>query len=196
MPMAGGYSPPAMIKKNMKKILFILCTLSACLVPQWEIQAQATTLVKPRVYTLINQLLAPKQNLTTNSQASPSLTATNTLAGWEPTLVPYSGGHPIGLSLYIGNTNVLANTSNVVVSAYRAYDINGGSSGIGTAWGTNFETTAFWSWTVAFGTGATTNLVMTNLLTTQWEPATAIGFTLNNQCNSNVTYSLIMSQAP
>ena len=179
----------------MKKILSF-CILSACLVPQRDIQAQATTLVKPRVYTLINQLLGPKQNLTTNGQASPGLNATNTLAGWEPTLVPYSGAHPIGLSLYIGNTNVLASTSNVVVSAYRAYDINGGSTGIGTAWGTNFETTAFWTWTVSFGTGTSTNLVMTNLLATQWEPATAIGFTLNNQCNSNVTYTLTMSQAP
>jgi len=172
----------------MKKILSLALLALSAFSLQPSAFAQATTLVKPRQYVLFNGLLAPKQALSTNGTG----VATNMLACWTNTLTPYSCSHPIGLSGIISTTNNMANASNLVVSCYRAFDILGGAS-IGTAYGTNFETTAFFTWTIPW---TTNQITLTNIAPALWEPATSIGFTVNNQCNSNVNFTLTMSQAP
>jgi hypothetical protein len=110
------------------------------------------------------------------------------------TLTPYSGAHPIGLSAIITTTNNMAHASNIVVNVFPAYDNFGGNTnGIGQAYGTNFATVPIYTWSVPW---ITNEIVLTNLMTSQWEPATSIGFTISNACTSNVSFTFTVSQAP
>ena len=172
----------------MKKLLsaaFVLLSLSPGLV-----HGQATTLVKPRQYTLVSsQLLTNSQSMTNNS----GLPGQN-IGVFTNTLTPYSGSHSIGLAAFITVTNNLPGISNVVINIYPAYDNNGGSTnGIGQSYGTNFATVPIFTWNVAYKTNA---VVMTNLMTSQWEPATSLGYTISNASSSNIVLTLIQSQAP
>jgi hypothetical protein len=152
--------------------------------------AQATTLVKPRQYTLVSSmLLTSSQTINTNS-ALPG----QTIGVFTNTLTPYSGSHPIGLAAFITCTNNLPGTSNVVINIYPAYDNNGGNTnGINGSYGTNFATVPIFTWNVAYRTNA---VVMTNLMSGQWEPATSLGYTISNASASNIVLTLIQSQSP
>ena len=168
-------------------------TCLSCLMVQ-RAEAQSTASVRPRIYQLLTGvLLAPKQLLNTNANSTlPGIT--NLVACWTNTLTPATGTHPIGLMLTVNITNNLANPSNIVVNVYPAYDVSIGSSGIGQAMGTNFMTnTPILSWTNSY---TTNNVFWTNIPPLNWEPATSLGFTVNNLCNSNTSVSLQMSQAP
>ena len=151
---------------------------------------QATTLVKPRQYTLISSMLLTNSQVINTNSALPG----QTIGAFTNTLTPYSGSHPVGLAAFITCTNNLPGTSNVVISVYPAYDNNGGNAnGIGISYGTNFSTVPIFTWNVAYKTNA---VVMTNLTATQWEPATSLGYTISNASASNIVLTLIQSQSP
>lgn len=178
----------------MKKFLRLCAAaaLAAALLGGNSARAQATTLVRPRITNILSGVLfTAKENLATNATL-PS----QPVAGFAPTLVPYSGSHPIGLSLTVGTTNLIPGTSNVVVTVYPAYDIGGGNStGIGQAYGTNFLTnTPLLTWTVNYGSNGVA--AWTNIAPSVWEPATSLGYVVSNGCNSNATLTLLQVQAP
>jgi hypothetical protein len=151
--------------------------------------AQATATVKPRQYVLWNGLLTAKQAITTNA----ALPGQN-IGVFTNTLIPFTGSHAIGITGIIQTTNALAGASNMVVSVYQAMDVGGGNAfGIGPAYGTNFATAPLTTYTWSYSTNA---IVTTNIATAVWEPATSLGFTISNGCNSNTTFALIMSVAP
>jgi len=151
---------------------------------------QATTLVKPRQYTLVSSMLLTA-NLAVNTNAA--LPGQN-IGVFTNTLTPYSGSHPIGLAAFITCTNNLPGTSNVVINVYPAYDNFGGNTnGIGQSYGTNFATVPIFTWNVAYKTNA---VVMTNLMAATWEPATSLGYTISNASASNIVLTLIQSQSP
>lgn len=174
--------------------LILLCLF--LLAPRAHGQA-ATTTVRPRQFILIPlQVLTSKQAIITNANL-PSSIATNTpqnIGFYTNTLIPFTGSHPIGAELIIQSTNALTGSSNVVVNFYRAIDVGGGNtSGIGTAYGTNFETIPCLTWTATY---AASTIQITNFPTTTWEPATAIGCTISNGCTSNTSVELLLTVAP
>jgi hypothetical protein len=175
----------------MKKLIPLILSLASLVCAQ-RAHAQATTLVKPRQYVLFSGTLTNKQAITTNA-ALPG----QTIGLWTNTLTAYSGSHPVGLSLIIQTTNNLlapSGPSNVVVTVYPAYDNFGGNTnGLNQSYGTNFATVPILTWTASYTTNA---LVLTNLSAAQWEPATALGFTLSNGISSNTVVTFTMSQAP
>jgi hypothetical protein len=172
-------------RKVSKALLFSLLPLAFSL----SAHAQATTVVRPRQYVLFSGLLTSQQNIITNA----ALPGQN-IGVFTNTLTPYSGSHPVGLSAIITTTNNMAHASNIVVTVYPAYDNYGGNSnGIGQAYGTNFATVPIYTWTVPW---LTNEIVLTNLPASVWEPATSMGFTISNQCTSNVNFTFTMSQAP
>jgi hypothetical protein len=178
--------------KNIKRLAkkeFLLLPSALFLCAPLGARAQATTVVKPRQYILFSGLLTSLQSITTNA----ALPGQN-IGVFTNTLTPYTGSHPIGLSAIITTTNNMAHASNIVVNVYPAYDTFGGNTnGISQAYGTNFATVPIYTWTVPW---VTNEIVLTNLPTTLWEPATSMGFTISNQCTSNVTFTFTMSQAP
>ncbi|HEV7926746.1 MAG TPA: hypothetical protein VGR14_15410 [Verrucomicrobiae bacterium] len=175
--------------KRLAKRTYILPPLAFFLCAPLNAHAQATTTVKPRQYILFSGLLTNQQSLITNA----ALPGQN-IGVFTNTLTPYSGSHPIGLSAIITSTNNMAHASNIVVTVFPAYDTFGGNTnGIGQAYGTNFATVPIYTWTVPW---LTNEIVLTNLMASQWEPATSMGFTISNQCTSNVSFTFTMSQAP
>jgi hypothetical protein len=176
------------MKHTIKKLLAAgLIILTPC---YGLVYGQATTLVKPRQYTLVSSMVLTNcQAITTNS----ALPGQN-IGVFTNTLTPYSGSHPIGLAAFITVTNSLPGTSNVVITIYPAYDNNGGNTnGIGQSYGTNFATVPIFTWNVAYKTNA---VVLTNLMSSQWEPATSLGYTISNASSSNIVLTLIQSQSP
>jgi hypothetical protein len=168
---------------------FFLLPSSFLLLCSPRAEAQATTTVKPRQYILFSGLLTNQQSINTNG----ALPGQN-IGVFTNTLTPYSGSHPIGLSAIITTTNNMAHASNIVVNVYPAYDTFGGNTnGIGQSYGTNFATVPNYTWTVPWQTN---EIVLTNLMTSQWEPATSLGFTISNACTSNVNFTFTVSQAP
>jgi hypothetical protein len=182
------------MKKSLAKAFLLLASFLVLFSGAPRAAGQSTASVRPRIYTLLNNvLLAPKQNLTTNANSAfPSIT--NQVAAWTNTLTPPVGTHPIGLQVQINTTNNLAGASNLVVTVYPAYDLSIGTSGIGQGMGTNFATNCpLLTWTISY----TTNLfATTNIAPLTWEPATSFAVTVNNQCNSNTTVTVTASQAP
>lgn len=186
-------------KLSRAPLLFVLCAL--CLLCARNASAQVTTAVKPRQYVLLNsQSVSNTQYLGTNvNQPSVTLGCTNVYTN-VPTFIPFGGSsHPIGLTLQIVNSNKFAASSNIVVTVYPAYD-TGGSTGIGSAVGTNYCPVPIFVWTVSY----TTNLfVSTNIPSALWEPATSLGITVTNAATvttggapSNVLVTLTASVAP
>jgi hypothetical protein len=174
---------------RLSKGSFILLPSTFFLCMPSSAHAQATTVVKPRQYVLFSGLLTNQQSILTNA-ALPG----QSIGVFTNTLTPYSGSHPIGLSAIITSTNNMAHASNIVVTVFPAYDTFGGNTnGIGQAYGTNFATVPIYTWTVPWQTN---EIVLTNLMASQWEPATSMGFTISNQCTSNVSFTFTMSQAP
>src|SRR5580700_4138936 len=153
------------MKTPMKKIFlpFLLSVPLLACAPR--VQAQATTQVVPRQYTLFSGLLTNNQDITTNA----ALPGQN-IGVWTNTFIPFGNSHPLGLSVTVTTTNNMAHASNLVFNAYRAFD-----------------TVPFFSWTDAWTTNQVNN---TNIPTSSWEPATSIGLTISNQCTSNVTVSV------
>jgi hypothetical protein len=151
--------------------------------------AQPTTLVKPRQYTLFQGWLTNGQAITTNA-ALPG----QTIGVFTNTLTPYSGSHPLGLAALMSVTNSNPAASNITITVYPAYDNNGGNTnGINESYGTNFATVPILTWTPSYKTNAT---VLTNIASSAWEPATAMGYTISNGSSSNVYLTLIQSQSP
>jgi hypothetical protein len=152
--------------------------------------AQPTTLVKPRQYALVSSLLLTNSQVINTNSALPG----QNIGVFTNTLTPYSGSHPIGLAAFITCTNNLAGTSNVVINVYPAYDNFGGqTNGIGQSYGTNFATVPIFTWNVAYKTNA---VVLTNIASTAWEPATSLGYTISNASDLNIVVTLIQSQSP
>lgn len=153
--------------------------------------------VRPRLQLIWSGTLTSHQNLNTN--ASPPSAWSNTIAntniaGFSNTLLMAIGSHPIGLELYVTNTNTFAAASNLTINAYRAFDLTGGnSSGIGIAYGLLFESNAFFNWQPAYQTSA---LQATNIPTSLWEPGTSIGYTFSNNTLSNISIALYQIVAP
>ena len=151
---------------------------------------QATTLVKPRQYTLVSSMLFTANQVVSTNAALPG----QNIGVFTNTLTPFSGSHPIGLAAFITCTNNLPGTSNVVINVYPAFDNFGGNTnGIGQSYGTNFATVPIFTWNVAYKTNA---VVMTNLMAAAWEPATSLGYTISNASASNIVLTLIQSQSP
>ena len=148
-------------------------------------RARPPTVVKPRQYILFSGLLTNSQNITTNA----ALPGQN-IGVWTNTFIPFGNAHPLGLSVTVTTTNNMAHASNLVFNAYRAFDTNYGSGGLGARMGTNFATVPIYTWTVPWQTN---EIVLTNLMASQWEPATSMGFTISNQCTSNVSFTFTMS---
>jgi hypothetical protein len=171
----------------MKKFIPFLLSIPLLLCAQ-RAQAQATTQVVPRQYTLFSGLLTNNQNITTNA----ALPGQN-IGVWTNTFIPFANTHPLGLSITVTTTNNMAHASNLVFNAYRAFDTNYGSGGLNARMGTNFETVPFFSWTDAWTTNQVNN---TNIPASSWEPATSLGLTISNQCTSNVTVSVVLSVTP
>jgi hypothetical protein len=175
--------------KRLGKTAFILFPCAFFLGAPLGAQAQPTTLVKPRQWTLFSGWLTNSQAITNNAALPGQI-----IGAFTNTLTPYSGSHPIGLAALMSVTNSNPGASNVVVNVYPAYDINGGvGAGIGTAYGTNFATVPILTWNASYKTNAN---VLTNLASSQWEPSTSLGFTISNASSSNVFLTLVMSQAP
>jgi hypothetical protein len=176
------------MKRNIKTLLTAACILlpsSFCLV-----FGQATTLVKPRQYTLVSSMLLTNSQAINTNSALPG----QTIGVFTNTLTPYSGTHPIGLAAFITCTNNLPGTSNVVINIYPAYDNNGGNTnGLNESYGTNFATVPIFTWNVAYRTNA---VVLTNIASATWEPATSLGYTISNASASNIVLTLIQSQSP
>jgi hypothetical protein len=170
----------------MKKYILTSLFVASLAVPSL---GQSTTMVRPRQYTLFSGLLTAKQAITTNA-ALPG----QSIGLFTNTMIPFSGAHAIGLTGIISTTNTLAGASNMVVNVYQAMDAGGGNpSGIGMAYGTNFATVPLLTYTWSYTTNA---IVITNIPTAAWEPATSLGFTISNGCNSNTSFTLMMTVAP
>src|SRR5580693_8606737 len=166
--------------KSLLAAVFILLPSSFC-----PVFGQATTLVKPRQYTLVSSLLLTNSQAITTNSALPG----QTIGVFTNTLTPFSGSHPIGLAAFITCTNNLPANSNVVITIYPAYDNNGGNTnGIGQSYGTNFATVPIFTWNVSYKTNA---VVLTNLMPSQWEPSTSLGYTISNASASNIVLTLI-----
>ena len=192
----------------MKKILkflkipraALLLALPAVLTP--AAHGQATTMVRPRNYVLLNNVLFTNTELLNTNAALPTAGIGYTNVGvFTNTLIPFTGAHAIGLQLQIVNTNKFAASSNCVVTVYPAYDTGGGNaSGIGQAYGTNFSSTPLLTWTVSYQTNVTAS---TNLPATLWEPATSLGYSIaaggtatTSATPSNVWITLTQVTAP
>jgi hypothetical protein len=176
----------------MKRTIKTLLEASFILLPSSfsRVYGQATTLVKPRQYTLVSSMVLTNSQAITTNAALPG----QNIGVFTNTLTPYSGSHPIGLAAFVTVTNNLPGVSNVVITIYPAYDNNGGNTnGIGQSYGTNFATVPIFTWNVAYKTNA---VVMTNLMASQWEPATSLGYTISNASSANITLTLIQSQSP
>ncbi|HEY3861643.1 MAG TPA: hypothetical protein VGO59_07135 [Verrucomicrobiae bacterium] len=177
------------MKSHIRKL--VLAALLA--VSSRSAQAQATTQVMPRAYPVFNsQLLTSLQALPPNAIQTNVLSAT--VAGQTNTFIPYSGAHAIGLVCQIVNTNAFAQSSNVIIYVYPAYDSLGGNgSSLNGRYGTNFSTTPVLAWTI----GTLTNTIAsTNLLAGQWEPATSLGFCITNTTKSNLVVTLTQYVCP
>ncbi len=157
--------------------------------------AQSTTMVRPRLYTLLSsQLFTNNEMLNTNGALPTQIAGGQSVGVFTNTLIPFSGAHSIGLTMQIVNTNKFAANSNLVVTIYPAYDTGGGNgSGINQAYGTNFSTTPLLTWTISYQTNT---FQSTNLPATLWEPATSLGYTITNATSSNVVLTLTQSVAP
>jgi hypothetical protein len=178
--------------KNTFKFIGAVVFIATCvfMAQAPKAQAQATAQVYPRQYVLWNAVLTNNQYVTNNSALAPQL-----IGVFTNTLTPFTGPHPIGLSVILTSTNVgNTHSSNIVINAYRAFDLSGGNSNtLGGRYGTNFESSACFSWTIPWTTNETE---LTNIMPSTWEPATAIGFTISNGSSSNVVMAFTMSQAP
>ena len=187
------------LKRGLVRAGLSLLAAAAVLAPT-DAGAQITSLVVPRSYTILNNVLAgPTQVLSTNLNNGPggSNIDTNGVCGGFSTLIPFGPAHPIGLTLTWTMTNALAHPSNTVVVVYPAYDQSGTTpnvtAGLNTRFGTNVSATPILTWTVS----TTTNTVQsTNIIPALWEPATALYFVVSNVCNSNMTYTLIATIPP
>jgi hypothetical protein len=168
------------IKRGAFAAVLTLCTLHIAVCTAL---AQATTQVKPRVYTLVsNQTLSANQLLAANASTN--------------TFLAFSGSHPIGLWATVTSTNNVS-SSNVTVKVDFAYDVSGGSSNaIGASYGTNFTTTAPFVW--SFALNGTNNVVAaTNIVAGTWEPATAFRVTsVSNGAVSNINVLVQASVSP
>jgi hypothetical protein len=172
---------------------------------------QATALVSPRSYLLVsNFLMGPKSNYNAGTISNtsglsylfgssvPSWLTNQNVYALAPTLMPNGPAPPIGLMAIIQETNNLTGTSagasNIVINVYPAYDTSGGSTAsVSPRYGQLFGSNAIFTWTITHMTNGTW---VTNLPSTLWEPATALGYTISNQCNSNVTLTLIQTDVP
>jgi len=184
------------IKKVLRKACKFagLATLAFSLQPS-ALFGQATTMVRPRQYTLLSsQLFTNNEMLNTNAALPSQTPGAQTVGVFTNTLIPFSGAHAIGLTMQIVNTNKFAANSNLVVTIYPAYDIGGGNTnGINQAYGTNFSTTPLLTWTISYQTNS---FQSTNLPATIWEPATSLGYTITNATASNLVLTLTQSVAP
>jgi hypothetical protein len=179
---------------RMARGLALTAALAAALMPA-KSEGQATTMVRPRQYTLLSsQLFTNNEMLNTNAALPAAATGGQTVGVFTNTLLPFSGSHAIGLTMQIINTNKFAANSNLVVTVYPAYDTGGGSSsGINQAYGTNFSSTPLLTWTISYQTNS---FQSTNLPASLWEPATSLGYTVSNATASNVVLTLTQNVAP
>lgn len=190
--------PNSLIAKG----LLALITLMALLALTPRADAQGTSMVRPRQYTLLSSVtLSNTQALLTNAALPNPAPGTQAVGVFTNTLIPFSGSHTIGITCQIVNPNNFVASSNLVVTIYPAYDTGGGNmNGIGQAYGTNFSTTPLLTWTISYKTNT---FVSTNLMTGQWEPATSLGYTVSNAATgtiggspSNITVTLTQSTVP
>ena len=176
--------------KRLIKSSFGLLALALAMSGPQSAHAQATTQVIPRVYTLVtNQVL-------TNGEVLGSANIASGVYAWTNTFLPYSGSHAVALWATVTSTNNVVHT-NIVVGLTYAYDTAGGNTNaINGRYGTNFVTTPAVVW--SFPLNGTTNVTAgTNLIPTQWEPATAIAVAyVSNLCTTNVTFQLQASIVP
>jgi hypothetical protein len=195
-----------------------LATLASLLAfaPMQPARAQATTQVFPRQYWPLGQsnflvlasttvktnsstnytMVNPSFGPSGNSTGATPLNATNFAAGWAPTFMPFSGAHAIGLSVQILNSNAYAAASNLVINVYPSYDTAGGTgTAISGRYGTNFSLSPMLSWSISYP-ASSSNLYTTNLLTTAWEPATALAYIITNAVGSNLLVNLVQSTTP
>jgi len=165
-------------------------------------EAQGTVSVRPRAYALLSSVtLSNTQALLTNAALPNPAPGSQAVGVFTNTLIPYSGAHSIGLTCQIVNSNNFVANSNLVVTVYPAYDSGGNAGGgIGQTYGTNFSLTPLLTWTISYKTNS---LVSTNLQTTQWEPATSLGYTVSNAATatvggaaSNIVVTLIQDTVP
>jgi hypothetical protein len=156
---------------------------------------QSTTVVRPRLYTLLSSQLFTNNEMLNTNAALPTLSpGAQSVGVFTNTLIPFSGAHSIGLTMEIVNTNKFAANSNLIVTIYPAYDTGGGNgNGINQVYGTNFSTTPLLTWTISYQTNS---LQSTNLPATLWEPATSLGYTITNATGSNLVLTLTQSVAP
>ena len=192
------------MKTFFKSIARAALLASLALFVVQSVRAQATTMVAPRQYVLFTGSALGSHGYLGTNAAQPTVTPgfTNVYASTN-TLIPFSGAHAIGLTFVLGNSNVFAAASNIVVTVYPAYDTGGGNATtIGQRYGTNFSPSPLLVWTLSnggtnsAGNGWVYTAYTTNLPTTTWEPATALGFTVTNTTGSNLVASLTMSVAP
>jgi hypothetical protein len=183
----------------MKKFLHSALRLAPLAVGLWlqpsDLFGQATTMVRPRQYTLLSSQLFTNNEMLNTNAALPSLApGAQTIGVFTNTLIPFSGAHAIGLTMQIVNTNKFVANSNLVVTVYPAYDSGGGNAGgTGQAYGTNFSATPLLTWTISYQTNS---LQSTNLPASLWEPATALGYTITNATASNLVLTLTQWVAP
>lgn len=182
---------------------------------------QASTVVTPRTWTVFSGLQL------SNGQTSALTTITNTngisaLLGTNdpnnqvpfltnppvsvivPTFLPPTGSKAMSLTLIINNTNNFqGHPSNIVVTAYAAYDTLGVGSTASISqsrYGLLFGSNALFTWTIPVLTNGLWN---TNIPLTQWEPSTAIGFTIADNATptasgpvSNIWATLLATVTP
>jgi hypothetical protein len=156
---------------------------------------QATTMVRPREYVLLNSMMFTNTQLLNTNAALPTQGIGYTNVGvFTNTLIPFSGAHAIGLQLQIVNTNKFAAASNCVVTVYPAYDTGGGNAtGVGAAYGTNFSSTPLLTWTVSYETNVTAS---TNLPATLGYTVSAGGTATASGMPSNIWITLTQVTAP
>jgi hypothetical protein len=177
------------VKKGKKgviaKQLAAVAAVAMLLAGTRSARGQATSLVRPRQYTLLSSVtLSNTQALLTNAALPNPALGSQAVGVFTNTLLPFSGGHSIGLSVQIVNPNNFVANSNLVVTVYPAYDTGGGNSnGAGQAYGTNFSLTPLLTWTISYKTNS---FQSTNLTAAQWEPATSLGYTVSNAATATV----------
>jgi hypothetical protein len=163
---------------------------------------QATTQVLPRQYTLLSSVVVSNgQALLTNAALPTAGPGYTNVYCFTNTFIPFSGTHAIGLVAQIVNTNKFAASSNLVITVYPAYDTGGGNaSSLNGRYGTNFTQTPVLVWTIGYTTNQTAS---TNLLASQWEPATSLGYSIVNGGSattggaaSNIWVTLLQTVTP
>jgi len=188
--------------RNLRKAFVALAASVLCVLSPQPSHAQATTQVMPRQYQLFSGVTLSNTQVLLSNPALPTTGLGYTNVGaFTNTFMPFTGAHAIGLQVQIVTTNKNAAVSNIVVTVFPAYDVGGGNSaGLAGRYGTNFSATPLLVWTIPYITNGTAS---TNLMISQWEPATSLGYIVSNAAtptvagaSSNVLFWLTQTVTP